>query len=136
MVRTFWRWRFVRGHDRPEDYARKVLVNRHRSLLRRAVVRTRHAAGGRCAAGRRRRPDRCAGVVGGDPAAAGPAAAVVVLRFQEDLSEAEVARLLQLPLGAVKSTSRRALARLREQLGPGVRRMRHHAVVPRQAAGG
>jgi DNA-directed RNA polymerase specialized sigma24 family protein len=38
MVRTFWRWRIVRGHDRPEEYARKVLVNRHRSLLRRALV--------------------------------------------------------------------------------------------------
>src|SRR5215217_57889 len=44
MVRTFWRWPSVRRHDRPEDYARKVLVNRHRSLLRRALVRTRHAA--------------------------------------------------------------------------------------------
>jgi DNA-directed RNA polymerase specialized sigma24 family protein len=40
MVRTFWRWRIVRGHDRPEEYARKVLVNRHRSLLRRALVPT------------------------------------------------------------------------------------------------
>jgi hypothetical protein len=73
MVRTFWRWPSVRRHDRPQDYARKVLVNRHRSLLRRVLVRARHA---------------------------------------------EVARLLQLPLGTVKSTSSRALARLREQLGP------------------
>ena len=32
MVRTWWRWSIVRGHDRPHDYARKVLVNRHRSL--------------------------------------------------------------------------------------------------------
>src|SRR5512132_4694983 len=39
MVRTWWRWSIVRGHDRPHDYARKVLVNRHRSLLRRALAR-------------------------------------------------------------------------------------------------
>ena len=43
--------------------------------------------------------------------------AVVVLRYQEDLSEAEVARLLRLPVGTVKSTASRALARLREELG-------------------
>jgi RNA polymerase sigma factor (sigma-70 family) len=42
---------------------------------------------------------------------------VVVLRYQEDLSEAEVARLLRLPVGTVKSTASRALARLREELG-------------------
>ena len=119
MVRTFWRWPIVRRHDRPEDYARKVLVNRHRSLLRRALVRTRHAA----------RTDDAAPVAASDPTDAlvlweatrrlpARQRAVVVLRFQEDLSEAEVARLLQLPVGTVKSTSSRALARLREQLGP------------------
>ena len=43
LVRTWWRWPVVRRHLRPEDYARKVLVNRHRSLLRRALVETRHA---------------------------------------------------------------------------------------------
>ena len=42
MVRTFWRWPSVRRHDRPQDYARKVLVNRHRSLLRRALVEARY----------------------------------------------------------------------------------------------
>ena len=41
---------------------------------------------------------------------------MVVLRYQEDLSEAEVARLLGLPVGTVKSTASRALARLREEL--------------------
>jgi DNA-directed RNA polymerase specialized sigma24 family protein len=38
LVRTYRRWRWVRRYDRPEDYARKVLLNRHRSLLRRAVA--------------------------------------------------------------------------------------------------
>jgi RNA polymerase sigma-70 factor (sigma-E family) len=119
MVRTWWRWSIVRGHDQPQDYARKVLVNRHRSLLRRTVVRARHAA----------RNDQPSSVAASDPTDAlvlweatrrlsARQRAVIVLRFQEDLSEAEVGRLLGLPVGTVKSTSSRALARLREQLGP------------------
>ena len=43
--------------------------------------------------------------------------AVLVLRFHEDLPEAEVARLLGLPLGTVKSLAHRGLARLRDRLG-------------------
>jgi RNA polymerase sigma factor (sigma-70 family) len=43
--------------------------------------------------------------------------AVLVLRFHEDLTEAEVARVLGLPLGMVKSLAHRGLARLRERLG-------------------
>src|SRR5918994_1455235 len=37
--------------------------------------------------------------------------AVVVLRYHEDLPELEVARLLGIPVGTVKSTAKRALAR-------------------------
>ncbi len=43
--------------------------------------------------------------------------AVAVLRFYEDLSEAETARLLGCSVGTVKSQSARALARLRVALG-------------------
>jgi DNA-directed RNA polymerase specialized sigma24 family protein len=41
---------------------------------------------------------------------------VVVLRYHEDLPELEVARLLGIPVGTVKSTANRALARLRKDL--------------------
>jgi RNA polymerase sigma-70 factor (sigma-E family) len=119
LVRTWWRWPLVRRLDRPGDYARKVLVNRHRSLRRRALVEARYAA--------RLQVETTAPFAGHEDAAVLAAAlrrltprqrAVVVLRFQEDLSVAEVARLLRMSVGAVKSTTSRALARLRSQLGP------------------
>ena len=116
LVRVWWRWALVRRQQHPEAYARKVLINRHRSLLRRLRLDTRHAgqaememadAGQReellvVWAAIRRLPTR--------------QRAVVVLRYHEDLPELEVARLLQMPVGTVKSTANRALARLRRDL--------------------
>jgi RNA polymerase sigma factor (sigma-70 family) len=94
------------------------LVNRRRSLLRRAAVEARSLA--------RSRPEELVvpagderGLVLWQAVQALPARqrAVLVLRFHQDLPEAEVARLLGLPLGTVKSLGHRALARLRERLG-------------------
>jgi Sigma-70 region 2 len=42
-ARTFAAWRRLRRRDLAAAYARKVLVNRHRSLLRRARVEARYA---------------------------------------------------------------------------------------------
>ena len=118
LVRTWWRWKLVRRPDDPAGYARRVLVNRHRSLLRRALVEAQYAA--------RQRPQEVVAFDGHEDAAVLAAAlrrlsprqrAVLVLRYQEDLSQAEVARLLGTSVGAVKSTTNRALARLRSQLG-------------------
>ena len=41
---------------------------------------------------------------------------VVVLRYQEELSAEEIARLLDMPVGSVKSQLQRALAMLREKV--------------------
>ena len=43
--------------------------------------------------------------------------ACVVLRFYEDLSERDVAEILHVSVGTVKSQTSRALAKLREELG-------------------
>jgi RNA polymerase sigma factor (sigma-70 family) len=54
--------------------------------------------------------------VGGDPSAAARQREVLVLRYYEDLSEAEIARVLGIPVGTVKTLARRGLARLRRNL--------------------
>ena len=118
MVRTLGRWR-VRRPDDPVAYARRVLINRHRSVGRRALLELRHTE-------RLRREQRPAPGLGEDAVIVWAAMRrlperqrlVLALRYHEDLSEAEVARLLRLPLGTVKTLARRGLARLRGELGP------------------
>jgi RNA polymerase sigma-70 factor (sigma-E family) len=118
LVRTWWRWRLVGRPDDPASYVRKVLVNRHRSLLRRAVVEARSLT--------RFRPEELAVPASDERAMVLWQAVqelpvrqrvVLVLRFYEDRTEVEVAQLLGLSVGTVKSRSHRALARLRDQLG-------------------
>jgi RNA polymerase sigma-70 factor (sigma-E family) len=119
MARTWAAWSRVRGYDRPAAFARKVLVNRHRSLLRRAVVEARHRLTSRPE--ERHQPD-----VAADDLVLWQALqrlpshqrSAIVLRYYLDLPEAEVARLLGVPVGTVKSWTHRGLARLRDRLGP------------------
>ena len=116
LARTWWRWAVHRPDD-PAAYARKVLVNRRRSLLRRAGVEARFLARTRAEPvpppGDEQAMVLWQAVQGLPPRQR----AVLVLRFHEDLTEAEVARLLGLPLGTVKSLAHRGLARLRDRLG-------------------
>ena len=100
MARTYAVWPRVRGYDRPAAYARKVLLNRHRSLLRRAVVEARHLVASRP-------DDRHQPSFGGDDLVLWQALRrlparqreAIVLRYYLDLPEAEVARLLKRPPG-------------------------------------
>jgi RNA polymerase sigma-70 factor (sigma-E family) len=116
LVRIYWRWSLVRRQEHPEAYARKVLVNRHRSLLRRLRLEARHAGRDRAEA-----PDpgpREELLVVREAIRRLPARqrTVLVLRYHQDLPEQEVARLLGIPLGTVKSLGNRAMARLRHDL--------------------
>ena len=109
----------MRRSKQPAAYARKVLLNRHRSLLRRAVVETRHRLTSRPE--ERHQPD-----FAGDDLVLWQALqrlpsrqrSAIVLRYYLDLPEAEVARHLGVPVGTVKSWTHRGLARLRDHLGP------------------
>ena len=119
MARTFAAWSRVRDKQ-PAAYARKVLLNRHRSLLRRAAVEARYALASRPQVEARHEPD-----FSGDELVLWQALrrlptrqrAAIVLRYYLDLPEAEVARQLGVPVGTVKSQVHRGLARLRDWLG-------------------
>jgi RNA polymerase sigma-70 factor (sigma-E family) len=116
LVRTWWRWQLVRRPDDPERYVRKVLVNRQRSLLRRALREAR-ALGWTQETMPPTGDERDMVLWQAVQALPARQRAVLMLRYQEDLTEQDVARLLGLPLGTVKSRTHRALARLRRQLG-------------------
>jgi RNA polymerase sigma-70 factor (sigma-E family) len=110
FARVYERWDRV---DNPGAYLRTCVVNGCRDRLRRRGVERRH------------RPDQVADAQLGahellDALAHLPhrQRAVVVLRFYEDRSVADIASLLGLREGTVKSHLHRGLNRLREDLGP------------------
>jgi RNA polymerase sigma-70 factor (sigma-E family) len=117
--------KLYRGWDRFRDvgnldaYARQMLVNEYRTAWRRPVSRAEHLVE----------------VVPDLPAPEPPSydgsretvwrfvcslppkqRAVLVLRFYEQLSEAEIAQLMGISVGTVKSQSSRAIAALRARL--------------------
>jgi RNA polymerase sigma-70 factor (sigma-E family) len=117
LVRTYGRWALVGPPDDPASFARRVLINRHRSLLRRGVVEARQLLRlGADAQPVADQPEDAMVMWAAVRQLPPRQRAVIVLRYYEDLSELEVARLLGLPLGTVKSLGRRGLGRLRRRL--------------------
>jgi RNA polymerase sigma-70 factor (sigma-E family) len=117
LARSWPRWERIRRRDDPEIYVRRVMVNTWTGWKR-----------------RRWRAERPAGAMPDCQAAGDLAAevtarlavrralgsltarqrAVLVLRVFDDLSEAQVAQVLDCAVGTVKSTMAKAMARLRE----------------------
>ncbi|MBV9098595.1 MAG: SigE family RNA polymerase sigma factor [Frankiaceae bacterium] len=119
LMRVHRRWRSIERTDLPQAYARKVLINLAASFWR-----------------RRLRAPLVALTAVGEPAGADPAdaygdraelwdavrslpprtRAILVLRYWEDLSEADTAAALGCSVGSVKSQASRGLERLRAVL--------------------
>lgn len=117
LVTTYRRWKHL-NPDEPHAYVRRAMVNGHTSLWRR---RRREA----------HLPDDLAlPSTSGIPGSYDDVdlvlralrvlpprqRAVIVLRYYDDLSEAEIARTLGCSAGTVKSQSSRAMRALREEL--------------------
>lgn len=118
MVKSFVRWNRVQRLERPGGWAHRVLLNACTSWWRRRRTEARHLAGLRRE----------------EPTVAGPSAdtlafwgavrglperwrSVMVLHYAGDRSVAEVASILAVPEGTVRSDLTRARAALAQQLG-------------------
>jgi RNA polymerase sigma-70 factor (sigma-E family) len=124
LAKLYLAWDRVRDRESVDAYVRRILVNEHNSLWRRAWKRRELATGDL--------PDATpvhdeydeglgAAVWATVQTLPRRARAVVVLRYYEQLSEAETADVLGISVGTVKSQASRALATLRQrapELGP------------------
>ncbi len=117
LMKTSRRWSRIADHQAAYPYVRRVLVTTYAGWRRRrrvAEVLTdqlpdRATADGEVAPGR---------AVAALEALPPRMRAVIVLRFYEDLSEADTAAALGCSVGSVKSQASRGLARLRIELSP------------------
>lgn len=119
------RWDLVGSADHPSAYMRQIVVNLCRSKIRRHVLERKVSE-----IFKRREEDiidRSAEDYGMDvdvwkavQRLPDRQRVVVVLRYLEDLSEPEIAEVVDLPVGTVKSQLSRARRRLAEELGPGI----------------
>ncbi|MEV7616850.1 SigE family RNA polymerase sigma factor [Streptomyces sp. NPDC089799] len=136
LAKAYRSWRRVSRSDNPEAYVRRMLVNCNSDRFRKRRVTERLTA---------TVPDtsvRDTAVQWADERNVLMAAlaqlparqrAVVVMRYWEDLSEAEVADVMGCSVGTVKSQASKALAKLRAHPGLGDRA---DAPARRTAAGG
>jgi RNA polymerase sigma-70 factor (sigma-E family) len=117
LAKTARRWRHVR--ESPEAYVRKAMYHEQVSRWRSPRWRRERVTGVL--------PEQSVGDLSGEVdlrvsleqallALPPRVRAVLVLRYFEDLPEAEVARIMGCPVGTVRSQTHRALARLRELL--------------------
>lgn len=115
LVKAVGHWRRI--GDNPEPWLRKVMVNDHISRWRRH--RGREQVTETVPEGVVEEPGRDLDLAAALARLAPRQRAVVVLRYYEDLTEQETARVLGVSVGTVKSQHRDALGRLRA-LVPGL----------------
>lgn len=120
LAKTYLAWDRVRDREALDGYVRRTMVNTQTSFWRRRrvaeypVPELPEHDGGRDATADADLHDAIWTALAGLPRRQ---RAMVVLRYYEDLSEAETAAVLGISVGTVKSTTSRALTKLREDTG-------------------
>jgi RNA polymerase sigma-70 factor (sigma-E family) len=121
FAKLYLSWDKVRNQGSMDGYVRRILVNEHNSLWRRAWKKREHTADDSMLHAldtpQHDTTDDGVGTALWDVVQTLPrkARAVVVLRYYEELSEGETAAVLGISVGTVKSQTSRALAALRER---------------------
>ncbi len=119
LLKAYLAWPRIRNED-PGPYVRRILVNLCRNAYRRRMLeRRKPPAPVGDTASESPRIDEALRVAAALSTLSPIRKAVVLLRFYEDMSEAEVARVLDRPVNTVKSDLRRALEKLRPILDEG-----------------
>ena len=115
LAKLYLAWDKVRERESLDGYVRRIIANETTSLWRRPWRRREVAAEVLPERGREDAYDdgRTAAVWQAVSALPARQRAVVVLRYYEELSEAEIAHVLGISPGTVKSQASRALATLR-----------------------
>ncbi|WP_193609495.1 SigE family RNA polymerase sigma factor [Nocardioides lijunqiniae] len=118
LAKLYLAWDKVRDRDSVDAYVRRIMVNENNSLWRRGWKRREHAT--------EVVPDREVSDTYDEGLSAAlwevvqtlprKARAVVVLRYYEQLTEAETADILGISVGTVKSQCSRAIATLRDRV--------------------
>jgi RNA polymerase sigma-70 factor (sigma-E family) len=118
LAKTFLSWDRIRDHQALDGYVRRVMVNTQTSFWRRRrpeiTLDDLPDPGVPDRTGHSDLHDALWTALGTLPRRQ---RAMVVLRYYEDLTEAETAEALGVSLGTVKSTTSRALTKLRDNSG-------------------
>ncbi|WP_428964348.1 SigE family RNA polymerase sigma factor [Micromonospora fluostatini] len=129
LERLYAKWR--RARSAPDAYARKIMVNRATDRWRWRGRRPEAPLHDVVLPSSGDHADEVAvrqAVLGALRTLPPRQRAAVVLRYLDDLSEAETAQVMRCSVGAVKSHSARGLARLRAQTG-----LHHDLLGPRES---
>ncbi len=115
FAKLYLSWDKIRDHGALDGYVRRIMVNEHNSLWRRAWKRREHSTDEMPETGTHDTYDDGADQSLWSFVQTLPPKqrSVVVLRYYEELSEAETADVLGISVGTVKSQASRALAGLR-----------------------
>lgn len=135
LEKTYLRWGRIRAVEHPELYVRRTLVNSSIDRWRRLRSRVREVALGPRDVSGSAEPmalvdDRDL-VLRALRAVPPRQRAVLVLRYWDDLSEAEIAQVLQCTVGTVKSQASRGLDRMRALMAAPAQPASGHPTVAR-----